>query len=303
MHAGARRRAGQLLQGPHLLTCAGSALPAAASRIAPGRCHPRPAARAGCARCASERGTSDVQRMGRDAAAAPAQDDLTPEMQAITRMMGALQAMQQLRWPAALGGGGDARADAERGASDEAEKAGAGAGDERERDSGGASGGGARGQSGAGGKVVRRGGGGEGKPEQAAPREPAEPDGNKGGGGGQGGRGDDEKEDDEKDKQGGRARGHAGKGDEGRGDEDRKDEDEDEKREDKDETSAEAYEPCVPGRVVFIERRAPLKARGCQVFQRSPLQTLWLSTAWRPAHACSWPPLCALMCAKVMTPQ
>jgi len=47
--------------------------------------------------------------MGRDAAAAPAQDDLTPEMQAITRMMGALQAMQQLRWPAALGGGGDLR--------------------------------------------------------------------------------------------------------------------------------------------------------------------------------------------------
>jgi hypothetical protein len=290
VHAGARRRAGQLLQGPHLLTCAGSALPAAPSRIAPGRCRTRPAARAGCARCARERGTSDVLRLGRDAAAASAQDDLTPEMQAITRMMGALQAMQQLRWPAALGGGGDAHADAERGASEKAETGGAGgergrggASGERGRDGAGASGATERGQGGAGGEAERRGvGGGGDKAEQAAAREPMEQAGDAGGGGGQGGgarvregKEDEERGDKYKDKQGGGAHGHADKGDEDRGDEDREDEDEDKEREDKDETSAEAYEPCVPGRVVFIERRAPCRARGCQVFQRrSPADPL-----------------------------
>jgi len=193
------------------------------------------------------------------------QDDLSPEMQAITRMMGALQAMQQLRWPAALGGGGGAHADAERGAGDEAGKA--GADDERGRDSGGASGAGGRGQGGASGEEPRRGGGGGGQPEQAAAREPAEPAGAEGGGEsgrarGHADKGDDDKGDKDRDKQGGGAHGHAGKGDEER-------DDKDVEKEVKDETSAEAYEPCVPGRVVFIERRAPCRARGCQLFQHS----------------------------------
>lgn len=128
-----------------------------------------------------------------------AQDDLSPELQAVTRIVGALQAMQQVRMPAALGGSAGEEEES-KGGKDEKDKS----GDEeqskhREKTESRASeekGGAAEADSGAADSRV----GGEGEAPDGAEEE------TEGGGAG------------------------------------------------KDETNPEAYEPCVPGRVIFIER-------------------------------------------------
>ena len=128
-----------------------------------------------------------------------AQDDLSPELQAVTRIVGALQAMQHMRMPAALGGSTGEEDESKRG-KDEKDKNGdkeqSNRGEEAESKAGGEKGAAAEADSGAADSRA----GGEGEAPNGAGEE-------------------------------------TGGGDAG-----------------KDETSPESYEPCVPGRVIFLER-------------------------------------------------
>ena len=126
-----------------------------------------------------------------DASVMVTQDDLSPELQAVTRIVGALQAMQQMRVPAALGGSGGEEEDSKAG-KDEKNK------DCRKEE----------------GKASNE----RGEPTQAGKDAAENRSGDEG-----------EARDGAEEEKGG---GDAGK----------------------DETSPESYEPCVPGRVIFIER-------------------------------------------------
>lgn len=195
-----------------------------------------------------------------------AQDDLSPELQAITRIIGALQAMQNMRLPAALGGSKPEEAEARTSRG----KAGAGSAQSRGRgsseaedaeaheSSGKECAGGSRGR-GVGGSMAgdmddgrdsktRGSKAGDGAAGQSSSREgdgaaskaEAVETGQSGGKGADGGEAREERAGGEEAAESARV----------------------------DEKSPESYEPCMPGRVLYIERC--VGARPLTMFVQSP---------------------------------
>lgn len=134
-----------------------------------------------------------------DEAVVCVQDDLSPELQAVTRIVGALQAMQQMRMPAALGGSAGEEDESKRG-KDEKDKSGDKEQSESREEE----------ESKAGGDKVGAAEAERDAADSKAGGEGEAPDG---------------------------AEGETWGEDAG-----------------KDERSPESYEPCVPGRVIFLER-------------------------------------------------